>query len=297
MVAGAVAGGLTRVIAAPLDLLKIRFQVQVGANATHFPKHYTGLAHALSTIYREEGLRTFWRGNIAATVLWVSYSGVQFGTYQALHNILMDGDGRNHWAWNSVIGATSGVVATVSTYPFDRCRTVMSSQGVPKVYRNMRHFFAASIHREGIKGGLYKGLGPTVSQIIPYMGLSFGIYATLSEITASATHSRFRWVLQTVGNGAIAGFVSKLLVYPLDTIKKRMQMQGVPRHADYGHTIPSYASAVHCGRDIFRHEGLYGLYKGTIPSLLKSMLTHSCTFTIYELTAQSLHNLNCLTHY
>ncbi|ETW08651.1 hypothetical protein, variant [Aphanomyces invadans] len=285
--------------AAPLDLLKIRFQVQVGVKSTKFPRHYMSLVHALSTIYREEGLRTFWRGNVAATLLWVSYSGVQFGTYQALRNVLVDvdGDGHdgNHWALNSLIGATSGVVATVSTYPFDRCRTVISSQGVPKVYHNMRHFFAASIQREGIKGGLFKGLGPTVSQIIPYMGLSFGIYTTLNEVTSSSTQSRFRWMLQTVGNGAIAGFVSKLLVYPLDTIKKRMQMQGVPRHIDYGYIIPSYSSSLQCGRDIFRHEGLQGLYKGTIPSLIKSMLTHSCTFTIYEFTAHSLHCLNVLS--
>ncbi|CAK4686763.1 hypothetical protein LEN26_014293 [Aphanomyces euteiches] len=289
VVAGGVAGGLTRLIAAPLDLLKIRFQVQVGA------KHYKNLAHAVACIYREEGMRTFWRGNIAATMLWVSYSGVQFGCYQALQNAIDKDDSKLNWVWYSASGAIAGVAATVATYPFDHCRTVMSSQGVPKVYPNMRRFFEMSIQQDGIARGLYKGLGPTVYQIIPYMGLSFGIYSTLNHLSSSASPSRLQWLLHTVGNGAIAGFTSKLLVYPMDTVKKRMQMQGVPRHADYGQVIPVYKNSWHCARDILHHEGIHGLYKGTVPSLIKSMLAHSCTFTVYELTVRGIHQLKFVT--
>ncbi|KAF0683548.1 Aste57867_24405 [Aphanomyces stellatus] len=286
-VAGGVAGGMTRMIAAPLDLLKIRLQVQVGSKSS-------GMIPAIASIYREEGVRTFWRGNVAATLLWVSYSGVQFGCYQALQNAILEGDDKLNVMWYSACGALSGVAATVATYPFDRCRTVMSSQGIPKVYPTMRRFFELSIKQDGVAGGLYKGLSPAVFQIVPYMGISFGIYSTLNQITAkmtSAESSRVQWFLQTVGNGAAAGFVSKLMVYPLDTVKKRMQMQGVARTADYGEPIPAYPSAWQCGRDILRREGLYGLYKGTVPSLLKSMVTHSCTFTVYELTARGLQRL------
>jgi solute carrier family 25 thiamine pyrophosphate transporter 19 len=122
------------------------------------------------------------------------------------------------------------------------------------------------------------------------MGLSFGIFSALSQWTTSATS--VQGVLQTIGNGALAGFASKLIVYPLDTVKKRMQMQGVSRHADYGIPIPNYASSYRCVIAIVRQEGVIALYKGTLPSLIKSMVTHSSTFTVYEVTSAILRHLH-----
>jgi solute carrier family 25 thiamine pyrophosphate transporter 19 len=55
--AGAAAGCINRVVVAPLDLVKIRLQVQlepvVGASAV---SKYTGFANALATVLREEGV-------------------------------------------------------------------------------------------------------------------------------------------------------------------------------------------------------------------------------------------------
>ncbi|OQR94492.1 Mitochondrial Carrier (MC) Family [Achlya hypogyna] len=281
-IAGAVAGGATRMLAAPLDLLKIRFQVHKSPT----PSHGMGrrLIRAIMHIYREEGVRTFWRGNVAATGLWVSYSAIQFGCYQALQNSIVHHDHSLSWIWYSGSGAVAGVLATVVTYPLDLCRTVLASQGVPKAFPTMRHFASHMYATQGVRG-FFQGLSPTVLQIAPYMGLSFGIYSTLADL--STNHP----ILQAVGNGAIAGFVSKLLVYPLDTVKKRMQMQGIPRHEVYGAAIPRYASSWRCALDILRHEGLHGLYKGTVPSLIKSGVTHSCTFTVYEATATALRSV------
>jgi solute carrier family 25 thiamine pyrophosphate transporter 19 len=66
-VAGAVAGAVARVVVGPLDVLKIRFQVQLepiaraaagGARAAK----YWSLRQAVATIAREEGIQVRWRG-------------------------------------------------------------------------------------------------------------------------------------------------------------------------------------------------------------------------------------------
>lgn len=54
--------GATRLLAAPLDLIKIRFQVQPAPIANgHAEAKYAGLLQAVRSIYAEEGLRSFWR--------------------------------------------------------------------------------------------------------------------------------------------------------------------------------------------------------------------------------------------
>ncbi|RLN85297.1 hypothetical protein BBJ28_00014055 [Nothophytophthora sp. Chile5] len=295
-----------------VDLLKIRFQVQPAPiSSGHAGAKYVGVWQAVRSIYAEEGLRSFWRGNLAASGLWVGYSALQFASYRALTACweadVDSGDAAAVTVPAAVVSATNGAMAgmaaTVVTYPLDLFRTAFASQGMPKRFPTMRSLAEHMWATQGPRG-FYSGLGATLFQIAPYMGLSFGIYSTLSAIAESRrkeqqkgeTQDAQAWIslstaLSYVGSGAVAGLVSKLAVYPLDTVKKRMQMRHVPRCETYG-VIPTYPSAWACFRDVLRHEGVRGLYKGTAPSLLKSVVSHSATFATYELTLEVLRHVS-----
>lgn len=251
---------------------------------------YTGVLPAVGSILREEGARGFWRGNLAATGLWVSYSALQFGSFRALAAASTSALGRDVCdahapTLSAAHGAVAGVVATTLTYPLDLFRTVLASQGVPKQFPTMRALAQHTWRARGPRG-FYSGLPSTLLQIAPYAGLSFGIYSGLNELVEAHRHGEAEpsvvvTLLSHVGTGGVAGFASKLAVYPLDTVKKRMQMRQVPRHASYG-VIPMYASTYACLADILKHEGFLGLYKGTAASLIKSVVAHSATFASYE---------------
>lgn len=234
-------------------------------------------------------------GNLAATGLWVSYSAIQFGCYRRLSSVWSDAFTERHGTVVSTLnGALAGVVATGATYPLDLFRTIFASQGVPKQFPTLASLAQHTLATRGVLG-FYSGLGATLFQIAPYMGLSFGIYSSLNA--AAATHvdlahaSALAVALSYVGTGAVAGLLSKLAVYPLDTVKKRMQMRQVPRCASYG-VIPHYATSWECLCAIVRLEGLRGLYKGTAPSLVKSVVTHSSTFATYEVALRALQQLS-----
>ncbi|KAL3665877.1 hypothetical protein V7S43_009301 [Phytophthora oleae] len=304
--AGAVSGGVTRLVAAPLDLLKIRFQVQPAPIAGgQAEAKYANLLQAVRSIYAEEGLRSFWRGNLAASGLWVGYSALQFASYRALTRLWeRNGDmsalGIPGVVVSAANGATAGVAATVVTYPLDFLRTAFASQGMPKQFPTMRGLVIHTWTTQGVRG-FYSGLGATVFQIAPYMGLSFGIYSTLNDMSEKYRNTQEEsevgaWMplttaLSYVGSGAVAGLVSKLAVYPLDTVKKRMQMRHVPRCATYG-VIPKYSSSWSCFFDVLQREGVRGLYKGTVPSLLKSVVAASSAFATYELTLEVLRRIS-----
>ena len=325
-VAGAAAGAGSRLLTAPLDLLRIRRQLQldhppassmssaafkdaiqstaskpVGAkafeaaaeNVARRPGGLAGLLgrfpllSSLAQIAREEGgYRSLFRGNVAATYLWITYAAVQFSLYSRTSDFLTsfavaapprsrpvmgapprnangNGSGANNidapfplpgpiqhalsgiasspTSVAFVAGASAGLAATLTTYPFDLCRTTFAAKGIGGAAdaaaktaaktaattaattasaasglappKSLLGFVRGMYRRQGIRG-FYAGAGPAAIQIIPYMGINFALYDYFTRTFDS----------KSVGGaglaGTIAGGTSKFLVYPMDTIKK-----------------------------------------------------------------------------
>lgn len=63
-----------------------------------------------------------------------------------------------------------------------------------------------------------------------------------------------------------------------------MQIAGLQRSLKYGARIQpeSVKSLPSCLRSIWQREGLRGLYKGSLPSILKAAPSAAVTFTAYE---------------
>ena len=75
IVAGAVAGAVARIFVAPLDVIKIRLQIQK-ENYSLTNAKYKGAVSAMATIAREEGIRKgFWAGTLPALCLWIRTRG------------------------------------------------------------------------------------------------------------------------------------------------------------------------------------------------------------------------------
>lgn len=93
--------------------------------------------------------------------------------------------------------------------------------------------------------------------------------------------------------GILASVVSKTAVYPLDTVRKRLQVQG-PSRLKYVHrNIPEYTGGVASTvGDILRREGLRGMYRGLTVSLLKAAPTSAATMWTFERTMAFLRWYN-----
>jgi hypothetical protein len=136
--------------------------------------------------------------------------------------------------------------------------------------------FARRVWQAQGVSGFFAGSGPALYGIVPYMGLNFVIYESL------VGHDKT--LAQAGAAGAISGGVSKFVVYPLDTVKKRLQVQ-----AFYDETLTKYKGIIDCFVRIIRDEGASSLYRGLIPSVLKNTIATSLSFALYT------HTMNLLT--
>ncbi|MED6159971.1 hypothetical protein PIB30_047130 [Stylosanthes scabra] len=311
--AGAISGAISRTVTSPLDVIKIRFQVQLEPTSSwtllrkeiSAPSKYTGMLQACKDIFREEGIRGFWRGNVPALLMVMPYTSIQFTVLHKFKSLASGSSkSENHINLSPylsyVSGALAGCAATVGSYPFDLLRTILASQGEPKVYPNMRSAFVDIVKTRGFSG-LYAGLSPTLVEIIPYAGLQFGTYDTFKRWAMAWNHSQYSNAtgedslssFQLFLCGLAAGTCAKLVCHPLDVVKKRFQIEGLQRHPRYGARVEqrAYRNMFDAMKRILQAEGWAGLYKGIVPSTVKAAPAGAVTFVAYELTSDWLESI------
>ncbi|KAF8716442.1 hypothetical protein HU200_019319 [Digitaria exilis] len=301
LVAGGVAGGVSRTAVAPLERLKILLQVQ----NPHSIK-YNGTIQGLKYIWRTEGLRGLFKGNGTNCARIVPNSAVKFFSYeQASKGILWayrqqtgDEDAQLSPLLRLGAGACAGIIAMSATYPMDmvRGRITVQTDKSPYQYRGMFHALGTVYREEGFRA-LYRGWLPSVIGVVPYVGLNFAVYESLKD-----------WLLQTnplglandnelhvvtrLGCGAVAGTIGQTVAYPLDVIRRRMQMVGWS-HADSIVTGQSkealqYNGMIDAFRKTVRHEGFGALYKGLVPNSVKVVPSIAIAFVTYEVVKDVL---------
>jgi len=249
---------------------------------------YKGVWSTLRKIQQQEGIRALWKGNIPAELLYVCYGGGQFVAYRTISQLLSQLPTRIPPSAESFVsGAAAGAAATTLTYPLDLLRTRFAAQGSEKVYEGIVGSLRDISHYEGTRG-FFRGCAAANGQIIPYMGLFFSTYEMFHQSLGGRT---LPFSSGDAISGVLASVLSKTAVFPLDLVRKRLQVQG-PTRSRYIHTnIPEYRGVIRSLVQINRREGFRGLYRGLTVSLMKSAPASAITMYIYERTLHlMLHN-------
>ncbi|KAJ4173758.1 mitochondrial thiamine pyrophosphate transporter [Fusarium falciforme] len=254
--AGAIAGLVSRFVVSPLDVVKIRLQLQPFSLSDPLAPlreapAYRGAFATLKHILKHEGITGLWKGNVPAELLY-----------------------------SFIAGAASGAAATGITYPLDLLRTRFAAQGRHRIYRSLRSAIWDIKRDEGWRG-FFRGIGPGLGQIVPFMGLFFVSYESL-RISLEGLH--MPWGSGDATAGMVASIIAKTAVFPLDLVRKRIQVQGPSRSRYVYENIPEYSTARGAIRSILRTEGFRGLYKGLPISLIKAAPASAVTLWTYEQT-------------
>ena len=250
---GGISGIISRTLVAPLDRTKILMQT------TNTNMSFT---NTLKYTIRNEGFLKMWKGNLLNCIRIFPYSGIQFGVY----DILQGKNNKNQTYINKLgYGSISGISATIVTHPIDVIRhRIICYQDMTKT-----HMAVKDIYLEKGLRSYYKGLGSSICSLTPFIAINL---ATYNHIKSQFESNSITTILCS---SSISALFSQTVCYPLDTIKRRMQLKGF-----------QYKNGFDVLKKIILQEGYLKLYSGVLPNIIKILPNNGIRFLTYELIKQ-----------
>ncbi|BES92365.1 Mitochondrial carrier protein [Nesidiocoris tenuis] len=278
LVAGVTGGVASTLILHPLDLIKIRFAVSDGRSSA---PQYHGLRNAISTIFREEGLRGLYKG--VTPNVWGSGSawGFYFLFYNSIKTWVQGGNSKTPLGptMHMMLAAQAGILTLIMTNPVWVVKTRLCLQysdascaNRGRAYTGMVDALSSIYRLEGVRG-LYRGFVPGM------FGVSHGAIQFMTYEEMKNSYNQYRNVpidtkLSTVeylGFAATSKLIAASVTYPYQVIRARLQDQ-----------FHSYEGSLDCIRQTWRYEGFRGFYKGLVPNLTRVIPATMITFVTYE---------------
>lgn len=262
--AGAIAGAAAKTFTAPLDRIKLLMQthgVRVGQEST---KKAIGFVEAITLIAKDEGIKGYWKGNLPQVIRIIPYSAVQLFSYETYKRLFRGKDGELSVIGRLAAGACAGMTSTLVTYPLDVLRLRLA---VETGHRTMSQVALSMLREEGI-ASFYNGLGPSLIGIAPYIAVNFCIFDLVKKSLPEKYQKRPETSLATA---LVSATLATLTCYPLDTIRRQMQMRGSP-----------YKSVLDAFPGIVARDGWLGLYRGFLPNALKTLPSSSIRLTTFD---------------
>ncbi|KAF7845370.1 putative envelope ADP,ATP carrier protein, chloroplastic [Senna tora] len=263
--AGAIAGAAAKTLTAPLDRIKILMQthgVRVGQESA---KKAMGFIEAITVIGKEEGIRGYWKGNLPQVIRIIPYSAVQLFAYETYKKIFKGKNGELSVFGRLAAGAFAGMTSTFITYPLDVLRLRLA---VEPGYRTMTEVALGMLRDEGF-ASFYYGLGPSLIGIAPYIAVNFCVFDLMKKSLPEKYQKRTETSLLTA---VLSASLATLTCYPLDTVRRQMQIKGTP-----------YKTVFDALTGIVAQDGVIGLYRGFVPNALKNLPSSSIRLTTYDI--------------
>ena len=170
VLAGGIAGAVSRTSTAPFDRLKVL--LQAGGNVGGKPVN--GIFSGLRAIYIERGWRGYFIGNGTNVLKIAPESAVKFFAYERLKLIVGSNPNQLNGLERFVAGALAGVIAQTTIYPLEITKTRLALSP-PGYYNGIADCLYKIYTKEGAKS-LFRGLGTSLSGIVPYAGVDMSVF-------------------------------------------------------------------------------------------------------------------------
>ncbi|KAJ3088421.1 hypothetical protein HK102_008792 [Quaeritorhiza haematococci] len=184
-----------------------------GAAAVTGSKDASLVWTTMRSMWREGGIRPFYRGCVPSLVGIVPYAGIDLAIFETLkmtwvsywmkngstsasgtntphrHHGLVTECGQPALSVVLLFGMISGSISACIMYPLSVVRTRLQAQGTPAHphrYSSASDVIRRTYRREGVKG-FYKGLTPTLGKVVPAVSISYVCYEGMKRMLGIGT--------------------------------------------------------------------------------------------------------------
>ncbi|KXJ16192.1 mitochondrial uncoupling protein 4 [Exaiptasia diaphana] len=188
-----------------------------------------------------------------------------------------------------ILSSAAATFAETVTFPLDITKTrlqiqgerasMVSSNGHTVAYRGMVQTAIGIVREEGLLR-LWNGITPAVMRHIVYTGSRMTVYEFLRNKVLKRNTDGLFPIWKSVISGMTAGAVGQFISSPTDLVKVQMQMEG--RRVLVEKRKPRVRSTLHAFRNIIKHHGLKGLWKGWFPNVQRAALVNMGDLTTYD---------------
>ncbi|CAM9901683.1 unnamed protein product [Ectocarpus sp. 4 AP-2014] len=307
VVAGGLAGMLAKSVVAPVDRIKILFQV------TNERFSFKKAEKLFQDILALEGPAGLWKGNSATMIRVFPYAGTQFMMFDSLKRWALlrktrhdpNAEQRLSNTESLMSGSLAGATSALVTYPLDLARARLAVGHARKLGGRRRSMGVQEllwtvVRQDGFKA-LYRGVTPSLLGIIPYAGIAFSINEQAKHKVAALTGEE-PGTFHKLGIGAFAGLIAQSCTYPLEVTRRRMQTHGlIDTHAGVKKVFEMPESGVEMKpyfvrrlnifqtfKAVFKEQGMGGLFKGLSMNWVKGPVGISISFTTFDFLKRQL---------
>uniref|UniRef100_A0A383WP30 Mitochondrial carrier protein n=1 Tax=Tetradesmus obliquus TaxID=3088 RepID=A0A383WP30_TETOB len=285
----------------PFDTIKTRLQVlgkgTIGAAGMPAEMVYNSGLDCVRKMMKSEGPFSLYKGTIAPLLGNMVLLGIHFPTFMKTRAYLEQGDAPGAFTpWKILAaGAAAGAAGSVVSTPTELIRTKMQMVRKNNILAQMKGAAAGGLNpEENYKGnwdcarkilrnhglrGIYSGYMSTLLRDMQgYAWFFFGYEATVHYLAGPGKTKADLEYWQVMGAGVMAGFGLWGSMFPIDTIKSKIQADSLSK--------PQFNGTIDCLKRSLQVEGFAGLWRGVTPAMYRAIPVNAAIFLAVEGTRQ-----------
>jgi solute carrier family 25 phosphate transporter 23/24/25/41 len=268
--AGGVAGAVSRTLTAPLERLKILYQVNYkGSNPPNIIK-------GLSEIVQKDGVRGLFRGNFVNVCKATPDTSIKFAVFE-LFKQLMRGDDETQTLQSYQLflaGAGSGLISGFCVFPLDVLKTRFAAAPTG-TYSSIVDAVRKITKAEGRIKPFFNGFQATLLAALPNSGINLMTYEFFKASANTYFGKQNKEVPMSLFMviGAMSAVIASSLMYPFQLVTSRIIMQGMSQER---------LGMIGIIKQVRQHEGAWGFYKGFKPAMSKILFGNGIAYGSYE---------------
>ena len=269
LISGGLASAVSKTCFAPFERVKLMIQNRNVLDA----RSYSNVKDASRRIFKDQGLRSFWRGNGTNLMRIVPTYAMRFTFFDFFRDLVTSEGVPATLNQQMSAGAMSGLTTASVTYPLDLLRTRISTTTSSTVSLSVFRLASQIVEREGGFRALYKGFFVSAIEITPYLAITLGGYEFLKSYLSSKDNEKLgtrKSLLAAWGSG-LAGSIA---CYPMDTVKRQLMLDS---------NLERYNGRISiCVRNMYSQIGIRAFYRGCTLNALKSAPVTAVTYVLND---------------